>query len=259
LTDASLGTLTSQQAKFKFVGPDGAIERAIGPDWVKLILDASKPGGIMLNNYRTGGSGANAYLPNGSWTYFTPDLKTGESFDVAPFGYSGVTYYVDRIFVRVNFLTAIPPNKIRASLQITGFDGRGPTLKGHCWEWYCLVGSDSSAPDITNLSITNGYFDLGLRVENGAIKAYVDDIQGTISFNCGGLSALICSDLRNAVNGINRQQLSALLNDSGRLNKLSETITNSLVPGFEKLGLQSLRSLTFRNDGWLVARGIPKP
>lgn len=232
--------------------------RKIGASITAPTLAAARPGGVMFNNYKTGGEGDDAYLRNGSWLYLDAAKTKSRNFDVAPFGAEGLTYYLDRIYLNVGALTPKPPNGLYAPLSITGFDGRGPTLKGHCWTTLCYATDDIAAPDFTNISLNKAYIEIGFRVENGEVKAYAKNFDGSLGFDCGGLAQLICGHLQNYANGLLRDRVSEVVNAPETLAALGKSVDGMVQSMLPLQGIAKLTGIEIGLDGGISLVGTPK-
>ena len=142
-------------------------------------------------------------------------------------------------------------------LTVTGFDGRGPTLKGHCWHWYCVAGDDDSAPDFSQLSLTDTYAKLSLSAVDGSIVVSVQDSRVNVGFECGGLTSLICGYLRAEANNQINARIGTLMTLPA-VEKSIKAATDGLAKSAhdaKKIG--KITNVVINSDGSITISGEP--
>lgn len=245
------------------VNDKGYTQRIISGNFFKPILQGSIPGGVLLNNYAPGNTNYKAStMQNGSRIFLTTPIneKQATVFDIPRASSSPYYYYVNNVLVRTGTVTLKQPNIISIPLSITGYNGHGPSIKGHC-DWsglfekgQCGGEYDGGAPDATGLALNDGLAEVALSVNAaGQIQVNIVTLQGTIDFNCGGIVKVVCGSLKPIVNTQLQIKMKELIGSSVLQGQINATLNKQIAD----FGIAQLREVEFTSDGGLIVRGIP--
>lgn len=245
------------------VNDKGYTQRTIPGNFFKPILQGSIPGGVLLNNYAPGNTNYKAStMQNGSRIFLTTPIneKQATVFDIPRASSSPYYYFVNNVLVRTGTVTLKQPNIVSIPLSITGYNGHGPSIKGHC-DWDGLVEKaqcggeyDGGAPDATGLALNDGLAEVALSVNAaGQIEVKIATLQGTIDFSCGGIVKVVCGSLKPIVNTQLQIKMKELVGSSVLQGQINATLNKQIAD----FGIAQLREIEFTSDGGLVVRGVP--
>jgi hypothetical protein len=122
----------------------------------------------------------------------------------------------------------------------------------------CYATDDIAAPDFTNISLNKAYIEIGFRVENGEVKAYAKNFDGSLGFDCGGLAQLICGHLQNYANGLLRDRVSEVVNAPETLAALGKSVDGMVQSMLPLQGIAKLTGIEIGLDGGISLVGTPK-